>query len=225
LNPRKVVVLNYEVLAIDMVSFGEQPEFWDMAKKELSENDKKLSQIIEEYKDLELVSRGDLFYTLIRSIVGQQISVKAAATVWARLSEKVGEITPNNILSTEFEDLRNCGLSQRKVEYVRGISSSWSEYSNYKWDQMNDEEVINKLIQLRGVGRWTAEMILIFTLLRPDVFPIGDIGMIRGIEKIYNSGEKMTIKEISELSERWRPWRTVACCYMWRVVDPEQVEY
>ena len=90
---------------------------------------------------------------------------------------------------------------------------------------MNDEEVINKLIQLRGVGRWTAEMILIFTLLRPDVFPIGDIGMIRGIEKIYNSGEKMTIKEISELSERWRPWRTVACCYMWRVVDPEQVEY
>ena len=95
-----------------------------MAKKELSENDKKLSQIIEEYKDLELVSRGDLFYTLIRSIVGQQISVKAAATVWARLSEKVGEITPNNILSTEFEDLRNCGLSQRKVEYVRGISSS-----------------------------------------------------------------------------------------------------
>ena len=217
--------MNYEVLAIGMVSFGEKPKYWDLAKKVLSENDEKIAQIIEEYQDLELISRGDLFFTLIRSIVGQQISVKAAATVWTRLSEKVGDITPENILSKEFEELRSCGLSQRKVEYVRGIASSWDEFKHYEWDQMNDEDIINKLIQLRGVGKWTAEMILIFTLLRPDIFPIGDIGMIRGIEKFYNSGEKMTTEEIYKLSDKWKPWRTVACCYMWRTVDPEQVEY
>jgi DNA-3-methyladenine glycosylase II len=174
---------------------------------------------------LELVSRGDLFYTLIRSIIGQQISVKAASTVWSRLTEKVGDINPENILSQEFEDLRKCGLSQRKVEYVIGIAESWGTYSKYQWEEMDDEVLIEKLIQLRGVGRWTAEMILIFTLLRPDVFPIGDIGMIRGIEKVYNSGDKLTNEEIYEISEKWIPWRTVACCYMWSAVDPEPVEY
>ena len=91
--------------------------------------------------------------------------------------------------------------------------------------EMGDEEMIHELIKLRGVGKWTAEMILIFTMLRPDVFPIGDIGMIRGIEKSYNSGEKMSREELYAISEKWKPWRTVACCFMWRTVDPEPVEY
>jgi DNA-3-methyladenine glycosylase II len=220
-----VAILNYEVLAIAMVQLGDKPGYWDKAKKELSEKDEKLSELIKKYKNLELVSRGDLFYTLIRSIIGQQISVKAASTVWSRLTEKVGEIKPENILSQEFEDLRKCGLSQRKVEYVIGIAESWGTYSKYQWEEMDDEVLIEKLIQLRGVGRWTAEMILIFTLLRPDVFPIGDIGMIRGIEKSYNSGVRMSNDELYALSEKWKPWRTVACCYMWRTVDPEPVEY
>ena len=125
----------------------------------------------------------------------------------------------------DFEDLRSCGLSQKKTEYVIGISESWNEYSSFNWSEMDDEEVVGKLIKLRGVGKWTAEMILIFTLLRPDVFPIGDIGMIRGIEKTYNSGEKMSMDEIYGISEKWKPWRTVACCYMWSAVDPEPVEY
>lgn len=220
-----VAILNYEVLAIAMVQLGDKPGYWDKAKKELSEKDEKLSELIKKYKNLELVSRGDLFYTLIRSIIGQQISVKAASTVWSRLTEKVGEIKPENILSQEFEDLRKCGLSQRKVEYVIGIAESWGTYSKYQWEEMDDEVLIEKLIQLRGVGRWTAEMILIFTLLRPNVFPIGDIGMIRGIEKSYNSGVRMSNDELYALSEKWKPWRTVACCYMWRTVDPEPVEY
>ena len=220
-----VVVLNYEVLAIDMAQLGDVPEYWDKAKKELSAKDPILSELIEQYEDLELISRGDLFYTLIRSIIGQQISVKAASTVWSRLSEKVGEIIPENILSRSIDELRNCGLSGKKVEYIRGISESWDSYSNCEWETMDDEEIIKKLIQLRGVGRWTAEMILIFTLLRPDIFPIGDIGMIRGIEKTYNSGEKMSMDEIYKISEKWKPWRTVACCYMWSAVDPEPVEY
>jgi DNA-3-methyladenine glycosylase II len=225
INARMVAILNYEVLAIAMVQLGDKPGYWHKAKKELSEKDEKLSELIKKYKNLELVSRGDLFYTLIRSIIGQQISVKAASTVWSRLTEKVGEIKPENILSQEFEDLRKCGLSQRKVEYVIGIAESWGTYSKYQWEEMDDEVLIEKLIQLRGVGRWTAEMILIFTLLRPNVFPIGDIGMIRGIEKVYNSGEKLTNEEIYEISEKWIPWRTVACCYMWSAVDPEPVEY
>ena len=208
-----------------MTLLGDRPEYWETAKKELSENDIILSRIINKFDDLELISRGDIFFTLIRSIIGQQISVKAASTVWSRFTGKVGEITPKNILSVDFEDLRSCGLTQKKTEYVIGISESWHEYSLFDWNKMDDEEVIEKLIKLRGVGKWTAEMILIFTLLRPDVFPIGDIGMIRGIEKSYNSGVRMSNEELYALSEKWKPWRTVACCYMWRTVDPEPVEY
>ena len=208
-----------------MTLLGDRPEYWETAKKELSDNDIILSRIINKFDDLELISRGDIFFTLIRSIIGQQISVKAASTVWSRFTEKVGEITPKNILSVDFEDLRSCGLSQKKTEYVIGISESWHEYSLFDWNKMDDEEVIEKLIKLRGVGKWTAEMILIFTLLRPDVFPIGDIGMIRGIEKSYNSGVRMSNDELYALSEKWKPWRTVACCFMWRTVDPEPVEY
>ena len=208
-----------------MTLLGDRPDYWETAKKELSDNDIILSRIINKFDDLELISRGDIFFTLIRSIIGQQISVKAASTVWSRFTEKVGEINPKNILSVDFEDLRSCGLSQKKTEYVIGISESWHEYSLFDWNKMDDEEVIEKLIKLRGVGKWTAEMILIFTLLRPDVFPIGDIGMIRGIEKSYNSGVRMSNDELYALSEKWKPWRTVACCFMWRTVDPEPVEY
>jgi len=204
---------------------GDRPEYWDSAKKELSRKDVVLNKIINKFDDLELVSRGDLFYTLIRSVIGQQISVKAASTVWSRFCEKIGDIEPENILSVDIEELRSCGLSQRKAEYVIGISESWPHYDSLEWKEMSDEEIIGELIILRGVGRWTAEMILIFTMLRPDVFPIGDIGMIRGIEKSYNSGERMSREELYSISEKWKPWRTVACCYMWRTVDPEPVEY
>ena len=204
---------------------GDRPEYWDMAKKELSRKDDVLHEIISEFDDLELVSRGDLFYTLIRSVIGQQISVKAASTVWSRFCERIGDIEPKNILLADIEELRSCGLSQRKAEYVIGISESWSDYDSIEWKEMSDEEIIQELIKLRGVGKWTAEMILIFTMLRPDVFPIGDIGMIRGIEKSYNSGERMSVEELYAISEKWKPWRTVACCFMWRTVDPEPVEY
>ena len=204
---------------------GDRPEYWDTAKKELSRKDNVLHEIINQFDDLELVSRGDLFYTLIRSVIGQQISVKAASTVWSRFCERIGDIEPDNILSADIEELRSCGLSQRKAEYVTGISESWSDYDSLEWKEMSDEEIIQELIKLRGVGKWTAEMILIFTMLRPDVFPIGDIGMIRGIEKSYNSGERMSREELYAVSEKWKPWRTVACCFMWRTVDPEPVEY
>ena len=208
-----------------MAELGDSPSYWKLAKKELSENDPIMAGIIEEFNDLELISRGDIFFTLIRSIIGQQISVKAASTVWSRFSEEVGNITPKNILSSDSEKLRECGLSKRKTEYVLGISESWKEYENLNWNELSDEQIIEKLTKLRGVGKWTAEMILIFTLLRPDIFPIGDIGMIRGIEKSYNCGERMSIDELYAISEKWKPWRTVACCYMWRTVDPEPVEY
>tara|TARA_B100001996_G_scaffold378667_1_gene363188 strand:- start:2751 stop:3416 length:666 start_codon:yes stop_codon:yes gene_type:complete len=220
-----VDVLNYEVLATAMAILGDKPNYWDRAKKELSMKDEKIAKVIEEFKDLELVSKGDLFQTLIRSIVGQQISVKAAATIWERLIEEVKEITPESILLKESGELRNCGLSKRKEEYIRGIAISWSDYEKYKWEDMSDQEIVEKLTMLRGVGKWTAEMILIFTLIRPDVFPIKDIGMIRGIEKIYNSGENMSEKEIMKIAEKWKPWRTVACCFMWRAIDPEPVDY
>ena len=203
----------------------ELPKYWEVAKKELSGNDTLLSKIIDEFEGLELISRGDVFYTLIRSIVGQQISVKAASTVWSRFCKKIGEVKPENILLIDIEELRNCGLSRRKAEYVIGISENWPNYEKIDWETKDDEEIIEELIKLRGVGRWTVEMILIFSLLRPDIFPIGDIGIIRGIERTYNSGEKMSKEQLLSISEKWRPWRTVACCYMWRTIDPEPVGY
>ena len=128
---------------------GDRPEYWDLAKKELSRKDDVLQGIINEFDDLELVSRGDLFYTLIRSVIGQQISVKAASTVWSRFCERIGDIEPKNILSADIEELRSCGLSKRKAEYVIGISESWPDYHSLKWKEMSDEEIIDMVFDER----------------------------------------------------------------------------
>ena len=169
------------------------PDYWGNACAELCEKDRLLAEVIEKYPEPTLSSKGDLFSTLIRSIIGQQISVYAADAVWGRFNELVGSISPSHILNHNSEELRNCGLTNRKVEYIHAISQKWEqEYANLDWDSMTDAEVKRKLVALRGVGPWTAEMILMFSLLRPDVFPIDDIGAIRAIENIYNGGNPMS---------------------------------
>jgi len=173
-----------------------------------------------------LQSSGDLFATLIKSIVGQQISVIAASAVWDRLCELVGEITDENILMKSHLELRSVGLSNRKAEYIIGISEAWRNGLNLlKWESMTDEEVLKELIALRGVGRWTAQMLLIFALLRADIFPIDDIGLIRGMEKVYNSGNALDNNTLVEISNSWKPYRTLGVWYMWRTIDSEVVEY
>lgn len=209
-----------------MVEAGARPEWWNDAKQSLSTTDPRLAHVISEREEPSLSSRGDLFATLIKSIVGQQISTKAAATVWGRLCDLVGPIKPDNILARNHDELRSAGLSNRKAEYVAGIASAWKDgLHSLEWDSMSDEEVIDSLIALRGVGRWTAEMILIFSLLRPDVFPIDDLGVVRGMERIYNSTEPLRKHELYAIADSWKPYRTLGSWYMWRAMDPEPIEY
>ena len=209
-----------------MLRAGSTPEWWDSAKLELANKDVLLKSLIEEFEEPRLSSRGDLFATLIKSIVGQQISVIAASAVWSRLFDLVGEVNPESILAKTHEELRQVGLSNRKVEYIVGIAEAWTEgLGEIDWEQMSDEEVVQELVKLRGVGRWTVQMLLIFALLRPDVFPIDDIGLIRGMEKLYNSGKPLETSELNEISEKWIPYRTMGVWYIWRSIDPEPVEY
>ena len=205
---------------------AQTPEYWSEACAELCVKDPVLAKVIKKYPEPILTSKGDLFSTLIRSIVGQQISVLAADAIWGRFSALVGEVSPEPILKPTPEMLKNCGLTSRKVEYIRGISETWTrEYAGLDWEILSDDEVKRKLIALRGVGPWTAEMILMFSLLRPDIFPIDDIGAIRAIENIYNGGEVMTKDELLDQANNWAPWRTVATWFLWRTIDDEPVEY
>lgn len=209
-----------------MLRAGSTPEWWGSAKLELANKDVLLKSLIEEFEEPRLSSRGDLFATLIKSIVGQQISVIAASAVWSRLFDLVGEVNPESILAKTHEELRQVGLSNRKVEYIVGIAEAWTEgLGEIDWEQMSDEEVVQELVKLRGVGRWTVQMLLIFALLRQDVFPIDDIGLIRGMEKLYNSGNPLETSELYEISEKWMPYRTMGVWYIWRSIDPEPVEY
>ena len=205
---------------------AQTPEYWSEACAELCVKDPVLAKVIKKYPEPILTSKGDLFSTLIRSIVGQQISVLAADAIWGRFIALVGEVSPESILKPTPEMLKNCGLTSRKVEYIRGISETWTrEYARLDWEILSDDEVKRKLIALRGVGPWTAEMILMFSLLRPDIFPIDDIGAIRAIENIYNGGEVMSKEDLLDQAENWAPWRTVATWFLWRTIDDEPVEY
>ena len=203
------------------------PVFWQKAKKVISAKDKKLSKIIKSYPDDFLFSKSDPFFTLARSIVGQQISVKAAQSVWDKLEVKVKKINPKIIIATHSNSLKSVGLSRQKVNYLKNLASAFIEkkIKINMWDKMNDEEIIQDLIQIKGIGRWTAEMFLIFNLCRADIFPLDDIGMIRGLCKLYNIPYPANRESIIKLGEKWKPYRSVATWYLWRSLDPIPVEY
>ena len=209
-----------------MPAAGEVPEYWDAAKADLSATDSALGEVIAQNEEPALSSKGDLFLNLVSAIVSQQISTVAARTIWGRFEGLVGEVNPKSVLSRSHEELRGCGLSGRKAEYILEIAEAWqSGYADIDWDEASDVEVMEALTGLRGVGAWTAEMVLIFTLLRPDVFPVGDIGVVRAVERLYSEGERMSNDELIAKSQDWRPWRTVATWYLWRSIDPEPVQY
>tara|TARA_B100001245_G_scaffold83396_1_gene59884 strand:- start:197 stop:826 length:630 start_codon:yes stop_codon:yes gene_type:complete len=209
-----------------MPAAGEVPEYWEAAKADLSATDSALAEVITQNEEPALSSKGDLFLNLVSAIVSQQISTTAARTIWGRFEGLVGEVNPKSVLSRSHEELRGCGLSGRKAEYILEIAEAWqSGYADIDWDEASDVEVMEALTGLRGVGAWTAEMVLIFTLLRPDVFPAGDIGVVRAVERLYSGGERMSNDELIAKSQDWRPWRTVATWYLWRSIDPEPVQY
>ena len=205
----------------------EKPKFWEKAKKDLSKKDKKLGKIIKNHPTDYLFSKSDPFYTLSRSIVGQQISVLAAQAVWSKFEKKVKNINPVTIKKTHFMTLKSCGLSRQKITYLKSLSDAFLEKKiNPKtWYYETDGYIIDELTQVKGIGKWTAEMYLIFNLCRPDIFPADDLGLIKGICNCYNLKYPITKDHAISLSKKWKPWRSVATWYFWRSLDPIPVQY
>jgi DNA-3-methyladenine glycosylase II len=201
------------------------------ARRSLSERDVTMARIIRAHPRVALGSRGDAFATLARSIIGQQISVKAADAVWRRLVSCVGEMEPRAVLRRRPPTLRACGLSDRKVEYIRDLAQHFvsGKVDPNGFAHQGDEDIIAALVDIRGIGRWTAEMFLIFNLLRPNVLPLDDLGLLKAVSVNYFKGAPIIGKEgraqVASLAATWEPWRSVATWYLWRSLDPVPVEY
>jgi DNA-3-methyladenine glycosylase II len=202
------------------------PDYWADACKHLMKKDRVMKRLIPQFGKACLQSRGDAFMTLARSVVGQQISVKAAQTVWDRFSKLPDQMTPTQVLRLKIDDMRAAGLSTRKVEYLVDLSLHFDNGRVHvdAWNVMDDEAIIDELVAIRGIGRWTAEMFLIFHLMRPNVLPLDDVGLINGISKCYFSGDVVSRSDAREVSLAWAPYRTVATWYIWRSLDPAPVE-
>ena len=203
------------------------PDYWSQACEHLSKRDRVMKRLIPRFGDASLASHGDAFVTLARSIVGQQISVKAAQSVWNKFEALPRRMTPANVLKLKVDDMRAAGLSARKVEYLVDLALHFDSGRIHvkQWQGMDDEDIIAELVAIRGIGRWTAEMFLMFHLMRPDVLPLDDVGLIKGISVNYFSGEPVSRVEAREVAEAWAPWRSVATWYMWRSLEPIPVAY
>jgi DNA-3-methyladenine glycosylase II len=205
-----------------------KPEYWERAKRALARKDPVMARIIRRHPKVFMMRRGAAFMTLARAICGQQISVKAAQSVWNRICICLEQkITPEAAIAKDRKSLRACGLSDRKVEYIADLAQHFvdGKIHERRWPQMDDEAIIVELTDVRGIGRWTAEMFLMFNLLRPDVFPLGDLGLQKGLRTSYFKGRKVSLARMRKLGESWRPWRSVATWYLWRSLDPVPVEY
>ena len=197
------------------------PDYWMDACKHLIKKDRVMKRLIPQYPDTTLQTRGDAFSTLARSIVGQQISVKAAQTVWHRFEALPKKMTPACVLKLKVDDMRAAGLSARKVEYLVDLSIHFDAGTVHvkNWQAMNDDAIIDELVAIRGIGRWTAEMFLMFYLRRPNVLPLDDVGLINGISKNYFSGESVSRSDAREVAAAWAPYCSVATWYIWRSLD------
>ena len=203
------------------------PHYWPKACRALSRRDPVLKGLIKQYKDVRLKSRGTAFETLLRAIVGQQISVKAAQAVWAKFEKQVGGVSVARVLTQTPQQLRSCGLSRQKIEYILDLAQHFEtkQINPRSFRSMGDDDLIARLCEVRGIGQWTAEMFLIFQLQRADIYPLQDIGLIRAVEKHYLDGKEAEKSQIIAIGEAWKPWRTVATWYLWRSLDPFPVEY
>ncbi|MDP3138606.1 MAG: DNA-3-methyladenine glycosylase 2 family protein [Burkholderiaceae bacterium] len=203
------------------------PEYWDEACRHLSRKDRVMKRLIPKFGDACLQSRGDAFVTLARSIVGQQISVKAAQTVWDRCALLPRKMAPGSVLKLKVDDMRAAGLSARKVEYLVDLALHFDSGAVHvaDWVAMDDEAIISELVGIRGIGRWTAEMFLIFHLMRPNVLPLDDVGLLNGISQNYFSGDPVSRSDAREVAAAWTPYCSVATWYIWRSLDPLPVDY
>lgn len=211
-----------------------QPHYWPRARRALAAADPVLGRIIRRHPRVALASRGDPFSTLARSIVGQQISVKAADAVWARVVAACPQLTPSAVLRRRASTLRGCGLSERKVEYLRDLAAHFADgrVDPAAFAALDDEAIIERLTDIRGIGRWSAEMFLIFNLMRPNVLPLDDLGLLKAVSLHYLDGvptrellARAGRERVRALAAPWRPWSSVATWYLWRSLDPVPVEY
>ena len=212
-----------------------KPAYWNEATAALARRDRVLRRLIRSYPDIHLKQRSDAFTTLARAIVGQQISVKAADAIWGRFAGLVSSgppvpfprLAPSTVTATDLSALRRCGLSQNKAEYLRDLATHFESgrLDPKRWKGLDDEALIEALVDVKGIGRWTAEMFLIFHELRSDVLPVDDIGLQRAIAIHFNAGEWLPREAMLAVADLWRPWRSVATWYLWRSLDPIPVEY
>ena len=205
-----------------------QPVYWKKAKKILSKRDPVLKKIFNKFNKGFLTSRGDPFFSICRTIVGQQISTKAADSIWLKFEKKCkNKIIPQNVLKLSSASLRNAGLSRQKISYLKNIAKSFKNKSfNIKdLKKMDDTTAINYITKLKGLGIWSAQMFLMFNLNRPDIFPTKDIGLLRAISKNYKTPYPPSNRYLNKISKRHLGYRTVFTWYMWRSIDPVDVEY
>ena len=199
-----------------------KPKWWDDAVEFLKQDDL-LGDVVRRYPDGSLDGKGRLFETTIRSIVGQQISVIASDAIWGRLVGLLGTPTPENVLKFTQEELAACGLTRPKASYIYGLAENSTDLLQQDWENMNDDEIKRHLVKFRGIGPWTAEMMLMFSFMRPDVFSIGDIGLVKAVKILVPDVEDKN--SIEKIAERWSPYRTAASWYLWRMIDPVPVGY
>ena len=198
---------------------------WNKALDHLRTADPALAPLLDRFPREQIQTSGDPFQVLANAVVGQQISVKAAAAIFGRLGTLLGEWTPAAVALVSDADLRTAGLSVRKVEYFRDLGASFTDgrADPVRWEAEADELVLKELTALRGIGRWTAEMFLIFHLRRPDILPLDDIGLLRSAARQFGWDYPFDPGILKARAEAWRPWRTVAVWYLWRALDPEPV--
>ena len=204
------------------------PVYWEKAKRSLSKKDPISRKIIKKYKKGFLVTRNNPFFSLCRTIVGQQISTKAADSIWYKFEKKCkNNISPRVVLNISSQNLKKVGLSRQKISYLKNIAKAFKNKSfNVKeLKKMNDEEAINYITKLKGLGVWSAEMFLMFNLNRPDIFPIKDIGLLRAISKNYKKNYPPSRRFLDKISKLHAGYRTVFTWYMWRSIDPVDVNY
>jgi DNA-3-methyladenine glycosylase II len=203
------------------------PDYWAEACKHLMKKDRVMKRLIPQFGNATLQTRGDAFVTLARSIVGQQVSVASAQAVWERFAALPRSMKPASVLKLKIDDMRAAGLSARKVDYLVDLAMHFESGKLHvkDWAAMDDEAIIAELVAIRGIGRWTAEMFLIFYLMRPNVLPLDDPGLITGISHNYFSGDPVSRSDAREVAEAWKPWCSVATWYIWRSLDPLPVAY
>ena len=206
---------------------SQRPKYWNKAKKILSKKDKVMRKLINNYKDKSLVTRNDVFYSLCKSITGQQLSIFSASAIFKRFQKKVGKINPTRVSKLSISQIKSCGMTKQKAKGIKELAVKMiqKEFNPKLINQMSDEEAIEYLSELRQIGRWSAEMILLFTFNRSNIWPLQDIGLLRAISNNYNKKYFPPRKFLDKLYKKFTPYCSVATWYLWRSIDNEPIQY